>query len=74
MNKYILLLTILLGVTFGADTFRVIRSGDLIKTTAPIMGTMVVSTASATLITGNVNILVKDSAGVSYYIKANTGI
>ena len=62
-----------MSIAFSADTFRVIRSGDLIKTTAPIMGTMVVTTASAALTTGNVNILVKDSAGVSYYIKANTG-
>ena len=72
MKKLLLLLAIVSSLLLATDTFRVIRNGDLVKTTAPIMGTMVVGTSNATLTTGNVHILVKDSAGTSYYIKANT--
>lgn len=39
MKKLILGLCMLLGLSFAisADTFRVIRDGDLVKTTAPII-------------------------------------
>jgi len=81
MKKLLLVFGLLFSLGFcvdiTVDSFRVIRSGNLIKTTTPIIyitsANIVVPTSSATLTTGNVNIIVKDVSGNVYYIKANTG-
>lgn len=55
------------GTVFGGTTSF---TGNLILTTAN--ATLQVTTSSATVSTGNVNIQVKASDGVIYYIKAHT--
>lgn len=81
MKKLILAFVAILVLSVSAhaaDTLRVIRSGDLVKTSAPSLTTVTltglianVTTASVTVSTGNVNIPVTVN-GVLLYIKANT--
>lgn len=81
MKKLILAFIAILVLSVSAnaaDSLRVIRSGDLVKTSAPSLTVVTltglianVTTSSITVTTGNVNIPVTVN-GVLLYIKANS--